>query len=152
VELVDVFPTLAELASLPAPQGLDGRSLVPMLANPQAPGRVAVLSQFARPFKASTPEVMGYSLRTPTHRYTRWITLPARKLVAEELYTYTTGPSTRREGAFWIEQENLAPHPSQADTRQALSQKLDQILTERITSQSQPQLAPRKQKRKDTQP
>jgi iduronate 2-sulfatase len=151
VELVDVFPTLAELASLPAPQGLDGRSLVPMLANPQAPGREAVLSQFARPFSASTPEVMGYSLRTATHRYTRWITWPARELVAEELYAYTTGPSSRREGAFWIEQENIAPHPSQADTRQALSQTLDQMLVERITVKNMDDSAPQR-KRKKKQP
>jgi arylsulfatase A-like enzyme len=151
VELVDVFPTLAELASLPAPQGLDGRSLVPMLANPQSPSREAVLSQFARPFSANTPEFMGYSLRTATHRYTRWITWPARQLVAEELYDYTTGPSTRREGAFWIEQENIAPHPSQADTRQVLSQKLDQMLVERITMKPEAGPAPRK-KRKKKQP
>lgn len=151
VELVDVFPTLAELASLPAPQGLDGRSLVPMLANPQAPGREAVLSQFARPFSASTPEFMGYSLRTATHRYTRWITWPARQLVAEELYDYTTGPGTRREGAFWIEEENIAPHPAQAGTRQALSETLDHMLVERITVKSSDPSAPQR-KRKKKQP
>jgi iduronate 2-sulfatase len=151
VELVDVFPTLAELASLPAPQGLDGRSLVPMLANPQAPGREAVLSQFARPFSASTPEFMGYSLRTATRRYTRWITWPARQLVAEELYDYTTGPGTRREGAFWIEEENIAPHPAQADTRQALSETLDHMLVERITVKSSDSSAPQR-KRKKKQP
>jgi hypothetical protein len=94
---------------------------------------------------------MGYSLRTATHRYTRWITWPARQLVAEELYDYTTGPSTRREGAFWIEQENIAPHPSQADTRQVLSQKLDQMLVERITMKPEAGPAPRK-KRKKKQP
>jgi iduronate 2-sulfatase len=151
VELVDVFPTLAELASLPAPQGLDGRSLVPMLANPQSPSREAVLSQFARPFSANTPEFMGYSLRTATHRYTRWITWPARQLVAEELYDYTTGPSTRREGAFWIEEENIAAHSTQSDTRQTLSQKLDQMLVERITMKPEAGPAPKK-KRKKKQP
>ena len=151
VELVDVFPTLAELASFPPPQGLDGRSLVPMLADPQSPGREAVLSQFARPFSANTPEFMGYSLRTATHRYTRWITWPVRQLVAEELYDYTTGPSTRHEGAFWIEEENIAAHPAQSDTRQTLSQKLDQMLSERITAKPEAQPAPKK-KRKKKQP
>jgi len=151
VELVDVFPTLAELASLPAPQGLDGRSLVPMLANPQSPGREAVLSQFARPFSASTPEFMGYSLRTATHRYTRWITWPTRQLVAEELYDYTTGPSTRHEGAFWIEEENIAVHAAHSDTRQALSQKLDHMLSQRITVKPEAQSATKK-KRKKKQP
>ncbi len=151
VELVDVFPTLAELASLPAPQGLDGRSLVPMLADPQSPGREAVLSQFARPFSANTPEFMGYSLRTATHRYTRWITWSARQLVAEELYDYTTGPSTRQDGAFGIEQENIATHAEQTTTRQALSQQLDQMLSERITVNNGAPPAPQK-KRKKKQP
>ena len=133
VEVVDLFPTLAELASLPPPRGLDGRSLVPMLADPQSPGREAVLSQFARPFSASTPEVMGYSLRTATHRYTRWIDWQSRQTVAEELYDYTAGPSARREGAFWIEQENIASQPGQSVTGHSLSQQLDQMLAQRIT-------------------
>lgn len=151
VELVDVFPTLAELAALPAPQHLDGRSLVPMLADPQAPGRDAVLSQFARPFSANTPEFMGYSLRTATHRYTRWVTWPARQLIAEELYDYTTGPSTRHGGAFWIEQENIATHAEETTTRQALSEKLDQLLSERIPVKNNAEPAPQK-KRKKKQP
>lgn len=133
VELVDVFPTLAELASLPVPQGLDGSSLVPLLADPQSPGHDAVLSQFARPFSANTPEFMGYSLRTTTHRYTRWIDWRSSETVAEELYDYTTGPGTSHEGSLWIEHENIAPHPQQSATRQSLSHRLDQMLAERIT-------------------
>jgi iduronate 2-sulfatase len=37
VESVDVFPTLADLCGLPVPEGLDGRSLRPHLADPAAP-------------------------------------------------------------------------------------------------------------------
>ena len=148
VELVDVFPTLAELASLPAPQGLDGRSLVPMLADPQSPGREAVLSQFARPFSANTPEFMGYSLRTATHRYTRWVTWPARQLIAEELYDYTTGPSTSREGALWIEHQNLVAEPAQAALRTDLSQKLDQMLAQRITVKHDAESTPNQKRKK----
>jgi iduronate 2-sulfatase len=148
VELVDVFPTLAELASLPAPQGLDGRSLVPMLADPQSPGRAAVLSQFARPFSSNAPKFMGYSLRTMTHRYTRWIDWQSLETVAEELYDYTTGPSTRREGALWIEEENLAAHPQQTDSRQALSQELDQMLSQRITVKDHGDAATKKKRKK----
>jgi iduronate 2-sulfatase len=36
-ETVDIFPTLTDLCGLPAPVALDGRSLRPMLSNPQAP-------------------------------------------------------------------------------------------------------------------
>lgn len=133
VELVDVYPTLAELASLPAPQGLDGHSLVPMLTDPKSPGREAVLSQFARPFSPNTPKFMGYSLRTATHRYTRWIDWQFGQTVAEELYDYASGPSASHEGAFWIEQENIVLHSGLSATRQALSQQLDQMLNRRVT-------------------
>jgi arylsulfatase A-like enzyme len=150
VEVVDLYPTLAELASLPAPQGLDGRSLVPMLTDPQSPGCEAVLSQFARPFSANTPEFMGYSLRTATHRYTRWINWQSRQTVAEELYDYSTGPSTRHEGAFGIEQENIAAQPEQDATRQNLSQQLDKMLSQRITMK--PNDGPAASKRRKKQP
>lgn len=36
VELLDLYPTLTELAALPTPDGLDGRSLAPLLAEPDA--------------------------------------------------------------------------------------------------------------------
>ena len=43
-EILDVYPTLVELAGLPPVPGLDGRSLAPVLARPDAPGRAAALS------------------------------------------------------------------------------------------------------------
>lgn len=132
VELVDLYPTLAALAGLDIPDGLDGRSLVPILDNPDAEGRDAVLSQFARPFSADTPEFMGYSLRTATHRYTRWIAWADRRTVAEELYDYRSGASTRRDNAYLIEQSNIADAPEQSATREELSRRLDEMLRQRI--------------------
>ncbi len=37
VELLDIYPTLVELSGLPAAPGLEGRSLAPLLARPDAP-------------------------------------------------------------------------------------------------------------------
>ena len=87
-QYVDVYPTLAELAGLEPPLELDGSSLVPILDDPKLPGRKFVLSQFSRPFKPADPEVMGYSIRTETNRYTRWINWQTREVIAEELYDY----------------------------------------------------------------
>src|SRR5690606_3837113 len=37
VELLDIYPTLADLCGLPRPEGLDGVSLSPLLNNPDKP-------------------------------------------------------------------------------------------------------------------
>ena len=131
VELVDLYPTLASLAALPVPDGLNGQSLVPMLEDPNAPGKIAALSQFARPFSPNQPEVMGYSLRTQTHRYTRWVAWPSREIFAEELYDYRSGPSTSASGPFLIEEKNMISEADFSDTREQLSKQLDQMLEQR---------------------
>jgi iduronate 2-sulfatase len=42
VETLDIFPTLCELAKLERPEGLHGRSLLPALKAPDAPGHEAI--------------------------------------------------------------------------------------------------------------
>lgn len=44
VELVDFYPTCVELLGLPIPEGLHGKSLVPILRNPERPIRDTALS------------------------------------------------------------------------------------------------------------
>ncbi len=95
VEFVDVYPTLCELAGLPVPAELEGASFAPLLDDPQRPWKAAVFSQFLREGIWTAPdgvEYMGYSVRTKTHRYVRWVTWPGKQLAAEELYDYQTDP------------------------------------------------------------
>jgi len=48
VETVDLYPTLAELAGLPAPQGLDSRSFAQVLKQPDAVHRDHVIHVYPR--------------------------------------------------------------------------------------------------------
>lgn len=152
VELVDLYPTLTALAGLPQSTDLDGENIAPILEDPNQPGRDAVMSQFARPFQPTTPEFMGYSLRTPTHRYTRWVSWPDRQMIAEELYDYTNPDCASRQGGYWIEEKNLAMEHNEENTRQQLSSQLDAMLQQRIktfpANTVSPPTAPAKKKRK----
>jgi iduronate 2-sulfatase len=49
VEFVDVYPTLCELAGLPLPKHLEGRSFVRLLADPDLEWKDAAFSQFPSP-------------------------------------------------------------------------------------------------------
>lgn len=142
LEYVDIYPTLAALAGLTPPADLDGRSLVPVLEDPAARGRDVALSQFTRPWKATGFEVMGYSLRTPTQRYTRWVEWPSRQTVAEEFYDYASQSSATREGGLLIEQENVVAHPGYGDSLTRLRAKLDETLRTRIKRPAEETTAP----------
>ena len=85
VELVDLYPTLCELAGLPQPEGLEGKSLAPLLNEPDQTWKKAAFSQFPR---GST---MGRSMRTDRWRITRWT--EKNKPVALELYDHKNDPA-----------------------------------------------------------
>lgn len=107
VELLDVFPTLADLCGLPAPAGGEGQTLRPWLENPRRPSRPAAFSQFPRPWTyRGAPEIMGYAVRTAEHRYVEWRRFGTREVLARELYAY--------RGDELVETINLAGEPAQA--------------------------------------
>ena len=75
-ELVDIYPTLCELAGLPVPSHLQGKSLTPLLNEPETAWNTAAYSQFLLgrfgPMETRDQERMGYSIRTDQYRYIRW--------------------------------------------------------------------------------
>ncbi len=111
VELVDLYPTLAECCDLLQPKQLEGISFVPLLVEPNQPWKKAAFSQYLRPGK---PPVMGRSIRTDRWRYTEWHDLK-QNLVGIELYDEANDPQ---------ENTSLASSPDQAKTLQSLSAKL----------------------------
>ena len=66
VELVDLYPTLADLAGLEPPRDLQGTSLKPLLEDPTAAWERPAFTQVMR------GEFPGYSVRTERWRYTEW--------------------------------------------------------------------------------
>ncbi|HBE43428.1 MAG TPA: iduronate-2-sulfatase [Bacteroidales bacterium] len=66
VELVDVYPTLAELTGQIPPSDLEGNSLVRLLKNPKAGWKHPAYTQVQR------GTVPGHSVRTEKWRYTEW--------------------------------------------------------------------------------
>jgi arylsulfatase A-like enzyme len=103
VELLDIYPPLLELCGLPARKGLEGKSLVTNINDAAAPAHAAARSQFPRPWplrKDGAPGIMGFAVRTPTHRYIEWRKFGTPEVVARELYTY--------QGDQLFETENLA--------------------------------------------
>ncbi len=109
VGLIDLYPTLADLCGVPAPENLQGQSLVPMLADPSLPGRGWTLSQVTR--GPRNKQVFGFTLRTPRWRYTEW----DQTRGGRELYDHDNDPR---------ELTNLADDPDQADRIAALSKQL----------------------------
>lgn len=93
VELVDLYPTLADLAGLPKPEGVEGSSMKPLLKNPSLEWKKAAFSQFPRPwFYKDEPEVMGYSVRTRNYRYTQWQDFTTGEVKYSELYDHINDP------------------------------------------------------------
>ena len=84
VELVDLYPTLSELADLPKPSGAEGVSFAPIVMDPTVPGEAVAFSQYPR------GQHIGYSIRTARYRYTEWRPKNSEQeaSVAVELYDY----------------------------------------------------------------
>jgi len=110
VELVDLYPTLADLCGLAeAPKNLAGRSLRPLLKNPNAKWDKAAITQVQRGAGQNT--FMGYSVRDERWRYTEW----DKGSRGVELYDEANDPRETR---------NLANDPKYAKIAAAMKKLL----------------------------
>ena len=105
-ELVDLYPTLADLCGLPAPKYLDGKSLKPALEDPTANVKDAAFTQIRR-----GSDYDGYSIRTARWRYTLWD--DGRR--GEQLFDLESDPR---------EAKNLAADSAQASLVKDLKQRV----------------------------
>ena len=89
VSLLDLLPTLCDYASIPAPDGLWGRSLLPLLHGETAEPHPYVASEWHTGWGFTIEP--GRMLRTPGWKYTRY-----REENGEELYDLTHDPGETR--------------------------------------------------------
>lgn len=89
VELLDIYPTLCDLAGLPVSEAVEGRSLRPLWSDPNRNQERIAWSQFPRSVPGKG-DVMGCSLRSARYRYTEWRF--GREVIATELYDYQEDP------------------------------------------------------------
>lgn len=121
-ELIDMYPSLCELAGIEAPKNLQGTSFVPLIKEPQRDWKKGAFSQFHRRPKV-TPDgkrYMGYSLKTSDYHYVEWYYWDHRQgekgdFVVSELYDSRNDPD---------ENLNIADDPQNKETVQVLSQQL----------------------------
>ena len=97
VSLIDIYPTLAEMAGLDAPSYVDGASLVPFLADATHQRAEPAITTWGRG---------NYSVRTRNWRYVRYFD------GSEELYNHADDPQE------WM---NLAGKPGMAGQKKKLA-------------------------------
>jgi arylsulfatase A-like enzyme len=110
-EHLDIFPTICDLAAVPVPTHLHGKSLKPLMQNKSANVNPYAISQYPR--KLSKEEVkkknytnvsmMGYSMRTDKYRFTIWMNdfttsqpFSESKVYATEMYDYSVDPLEKK--------------------------------------------------------
>ncbi|MBX7168791.1 MAG: sulfatase [Pirellulales bacterium] len=116
VELVDLYPTLAEFCGMPLPEHLEGTSFVPLFDEPQRPWKSAAFTVVSHVGGIQggdrlDPDRLGRSVRTEQARYTEW---PDG---SREYYDYTDDPH---------EFQNRAANPNFASAVETLRQALAQ--------------------------
>ena len=105
-EFVDMYPTLCDLCDLPIPDHCEGQSLVPLVEDPGRTWKQAAISQYPR------GDVMGYTVRTDSYRYTEWQDRNTGEVRDRELYDHRHSHD---------ETANVARHTDETKTVDGLS-------------------------------
>ncbi len=139
VEFIDLYPTLCDLAGLPLPNHLEGKSMKTLLNNPSQPFKPAAFSQFKR--RRGRKEYMGYAMRTERYRLIEWLDRSTSKTVETELYDHRNDPH---------ENTSIAAAPESKDLVKELSEKQWSLLPRpkpRVATKERPRLTIRNQSR-----
>jgi iduronate 2-sulfatase len=105
VELIDLYPTLADLCGVSPPLELQGRILTSMLEDSTTKGKEVAYTVVSR------GKELGKAIRTQRYRYTLWPT-------GEELYDLSTDSQ---------EEQNLANSAEHSERLEKLREQLARI-------------------------
>ncbi|MFZ9937105.1 MAG: sulfatase-like hydrolase/transferase [Luteolibacter sp.] len=111
VELIDLYPTLCDLADIPVPAHCQGRSFSRLLADPTAGHRDDAYSSYP------AGNGMGHSLRFGIYRYTEWHDNDTGAVNARVLTDLVADPG---------EVTNVLKNPTLAETVRQASSRLNE--------------------------
>jgi arylsulfatase A-like enzyme len=116
---IDIAPTLLDLAGVPVPKVMDGRSLLPLISDSRALASEKWRDHFSFEHYTSPSPVRSYiprhvGVRTKEMKYVRWIDLNPP---VEELYDLAKDP---------METRNLAANPEFSVQLETLRKSFDQ--------------------------
>jgi arylsulfatase A-like enzyme len=117
VELVDLYPTLCDLAGLPKPEHLQGISFAKLLDDPGLDEQEFALSQYPR------AGALGHSIRTKDYCYTEWRKIEGGTLIHQALYDLRNSE---------VETRNVADDKSYRDIVLRLSAMLERERDEEV--------------------
>ncbi len=125
VELLDLFPTVFDLANVKTPNQVEGVSLTPLM---DCKRKTTIDKDYAISQYHRLKTIEGYSIRTDRYRYTEWHDNKYRSyspynddnIVAVELYDYKKAPN---------EPANLANKPEMKSIQAEMKAKLKTHLT-----------------------
>jgi N-acetylglucosamine-6-sulfatase len=107
IQNIDLMPSLLDVAGLPTPDHVQGRSWLSLLTRPEAPWRDAIFYSYY--FEPPYPAPTTRALRTETHKYIEYETRPP------QLFDLEADPG---------EQTNLALDPQFDTLREVLAARL----------------------------
>lgn len=117
-ELIDMFPSLCELAGIEVPDYIQGTSFAPLIKDPKRAWKDAAFSQFHRRPKVSADgnRYMGYSINTKKYHYIEWYT-----------WNHKTGTRGELKDIELYDRENDPNETANIATQKSLSKVIEEL-------------------------